>query len=557
MKISGARFVAETLKGYGITHVFYVEAILRRALVEMEALGIERILTHSEKAAAYMADGYARVSRRPGICMAQSVGAANLASGLQDPFPRLSPVIAITGRKPPIAQHRNAYQEILHSKMFEPVTKLTACVETVEQLPHLLRQAFREAVSSAPGPVHLDFLGYEGELTDLSEAPIEVLVEDRFRQYPPFRPEPEPGSVREASEILKAAKRPVIVAGGGAAVSAAGPEVIELAETLCIPVATSLNGKGIIPENHRLAVGVVGSYSQWCANRVVYESDLVLFVGSRTGDQVTNNWTIPGKATKVIQIDVDPTELGRNYPNVVSLAGDAKAILRVMGEYCYMPSPHRTAWSEYAHGLVEQWNAEFFPLRLSDAVPIRVERLCEDLTRTLPPNGILVSDTGYAGIWTGAMVRLHDKGQSYIRAAGSLGWGFPAALGAKCAAPSRPVICFIGDGGFYYHLSELETALRRHINVVVIVNNNSCFRQCLEGINHAYGARAGAKEAMYKFIPTNFFKIAKDFGCEGIRVEEPSHIIPSLKRALTSDRTTVIDVVTDEGCRPPSPWMPE
>jgi acetolactate synthase I/II/III large subunit len=215
--ITGARFLAETFKGYGITHVFFVEAILRRTLVEMEALGIRRVLTHSEKAAAYMADGYARVSRRPGLCMAQSVGAANLASGLQDPYLGLSPVIALTGKKPPSAQHRNAYQEISHSPLFDPVTKYNVSVDTVEQLPHLLRQALREATSGAPGPVHLDVGGgYAGEGIEGGKGDMEVVIEKAFTRYPSSRPVPEKESLQEAAHILEEAERPVIVAGGGA-----------------------------------------------------------------------------------------------------------------------------------------------------------------------------------------------------------------------------------------------------------------------------------------------------------------------------------------------------
>ena len=177
--ISGARFLAETFKGYGMTHVFFVEAMLRRTLIEMEALGLRRILTHSEKAAAYMADGYARVSRRPGLCMAQSVGAANLASGFQDPYLGLSPVVALTGKKPPYAQHRNAYQEIYHGALFDPVTKYNVSVDTPEQLPYLLRQSLREATSGAPGPVHLDVGGgYAGEGIEGATGTCEVVIEE-------------------------------------------------------------------------------------------------------------------------------------------------------------------------------------------------------------------------------------------------------------------------------------------------------------------------------------------------------------------------------------------
>jgi acetolactate synthase-1/2/3 large subunit len=297
--MSGARFIGETLKGYGVTHVFYVEAILRETLVEMETLDKRRVLTHSEKAAAYMADGYARVSHKPGVCMAQSVGAANLASGLQDPYLGLSAVVAFTGWKPPIAQFRNAYQEIQHSQMFQPVTKYSVPVSTVDQLPFVLRQAFRGATSGTPGPVHLDVEGYAGELIEHAEGEFDLVVEDPFTHFPSVRPEPGAEEIERAVLNLRDAKRPVIVAGGGVIASSAGDEVLRLAERISIPVATSLNGKGAIPENHPLSVGVVGSYSRWCANKTVSEADLVIFIGRHTGDQVTKNWTVPRKATPV------------------------------------------------------------------------------------------------------------------------------------------------------------------------------------------------------------------------------------------------------------------
>jgi acetolactate synthase-1/2/3 large subunit len=554
-KISGAIFIAETFKGYGVTHVFFVEAILRRTLVEMEALGIRRILTHSEKAAAYMADGYARMSRRPGICMAQSVGAANLASGLQDPYLGLSPVIALTGKKPPFAQHRNAYQEIPHALMFESVTKYNVSIDTGEQLPYLIRQAFREACSGAPGPVHIDVAGYCGEVIEATEGSYEVMIEQPFTHYPSMRPEPEMSAVQEAVRVLEDAERPVIVAGGGARASSAGPEIVELAEMLSIPLATSLNGKEIVLEHHPLNVGVMGSYSRWCANRVVSEADLVLFIGSHTGDQVTNDWTVPRPGTPVIQIDIDPSELGRSYPNTVPLIGDAKVTMRRMKEFLKNRTTYKS-WAERAQQLVKEWRDEVEPLRHSVATPIRPERLCKEITEALPPDAILVSDTGYAGIWTGTMVYLTRPGQSYIRAAGSLGWSFPASLGAKCGAPNRPVVCFTGDGGFWYHLSELETASRCGIKTVTVVNNNQCLRQCLEGIDRAYGDRSGNKDEMCKFQDVNFARIAQEMGCFGIRVEHPDEISEALRKALVSDLPAVVDVATDVTCKAPSPWTP-
>jgi acetolactate synthase I/II/III large subunit len=288
-KMTGAKFIAETFKGYGLTHVFFVPAVLWGALAEMKKLGIYRIGTHSEKAAAYMADGYARASHRPGVCMAQAVGAANLAAGLQDAYLGLSPVIAITGSRPSVQRYRHSYQEIDHTPLFTPVTKFNASVDTIEQLPFLLRQAFREATSGAPGPVHLDFQGTQGEVIGDRTSDLEVIVENPFTHYPPFRLEPETKLIKEAAKLISNSERPVIVAGGGVTASQAQKELVEFAEKLSIPVSTSLNGKGTILDNNPLAIGVVGSYSRWCANRIVSEADLVIFIGSRTGSQVTND----------------------------------------------------------------------------------------------------------------------------------------------------------------------------------------------------------------------------------------------------------------------------
>ena len=214
-RMTGAKFVAETFKGYGLTHVFYVPSIARRILAELELVGIERIVTHGEKAAAYMADGYARAANGPAVCMAQSVGAANLAAGLQDPFLGLSPVIAITGHRPLSHQYRNSYQEIEHFRPFSSTTKYSVAVDTVEQLPHLLRQAFRESTSGAPGPVHMDFMGIQGEVVENGEADLNVIIEEDFMKRSSLRPEPGPEKIRDTVQALAEARRPVIVAGGG------------------------------------------------------------------------------------------------------------------------------------------------------------------------------------------------------------------------------------------------------------------------------------------------------------------------------------------------------
>jgi acetolactate synthase I/II/III large subunit len=547
--ISGAELIAQTLKGYGITHVFFIDAILRRSLVEMETLGIRRVLAHSEKAAAYMADGYSRVRRGPGICMSQSVGAANLAAGLQDGYLDLSAIIAITGKKEQNFQHKNAYQEVDHEPLFKPVTKFNASVETIEQLPSLLRQAFREATTAAPGPVHLDVPNHMGATAEQWEfRKEEVLIEESYKQFPAQRPQPEKTLVRRAAELLQTAKKPVIVSGGGAIASSAFNQVAELAEKLSAPVVTSLNGKNILPESHPMYMGVVGTYSRQFANQILSEADLVLFIGSRTGDMVTATWNLPVPGTQVIQIDIEAKELGRNFPNIVSLLGDAKVITAEISENLNQNSK-TDKWAVYCQKIKKDWLAEMEILRTSTAAPIHPERLCKELGDVIPENAVLVADTGYSSFWTGIMVYLNHPEQTYIRAAGSLGWALPASLGAKCAAPDRPVICFTGDAGFWYHLSELETAKRCGINTIIIVNNNSGFSQCEPNIKRVYGKTKGNAEEMYKFSDINFSRIAEEMGCAGIRVKRPEDISTAMEKALSSNLPTVIEVITDINCK--------
>ena len=554
-KMTGARFIAETLQGYGVSTVFFMPVFGIRALKEIEELGMRRVMVHGEKPAAYMADGYARIAGHPGICMAQAVGAANLAAGLQDPYLAGSPVIAMTGRRSQAFQQRHAYQEVDHRGPFAAVTKYSNAITHVDQLPLALRQAFREAVSGQPGPVHLDFDGIVGQDILDVEADLEVIVETQFTQIPPFRPEPDAASVAAAARVIGAASKPIIVAGGGVRHSGAGAELVALAEKLSIPVATSLNGKGTIPDDHPLLAGVVGAYSRWCANRAVSEADLVIYVGSSAGGMVTNEWSVPAPGTRTVQIDIDPRELGRSYPVAAALQGDARASLVRLLEASETNSA-RGDWVAHVQEMVAGWRAEVTPLMEADSVPMRTERLCAEYTRHMPSDAILVSDTGHSGIWTGTMIDLKHPGQSYIRCAGSLGWAFPAAMGAKCAAPDRPVICFAGDGAMWYHLTEMETAVRCGINTVTVVNNNHALNQ-EKGINErTYGGQTPGSDDLWIFPESDFAKIAESMGGLGLTVERPGDFAGALEQALASGRPAVIDVKTDIDSITPKAWAP-
>ncbi|MBN1687408.1 MAG: thiamine pyrophosphate-binding protein [Spirochaetales bacterium] len=554
-EMTGARFLAETLKGYGVSHVFFMPYMMPVAMHEFDKIGINRIMAHCEKGAAYMADGYARISRRPGVAMCQSVGAMNLAAGLQDAYLGCSPVIAITGREIEAHLHRWAYQEVDHIDPFNAVTKFNATVTQLENFPRYLRHAFRAATSGTPAPVHLDTINLGGETISRATADLEIVVEEQYSGIPPYRPTPEISYIREAIRLLTKARRPVIVAGGGVTVSGAGAELVELAEKLNVPVATSLNAKETFPAFHRLNVGCCGHYSRSCANKTVAGADLVFFIGSHTGGQVTFFWQIPRQGTRAIQLDINAEEIGRSYPAAVGLQGDAKATLRMMiDEAKAVTGGEHEQWAKQAQQFVTEWREGMAPHADSDRLPMRPERLCKELTNILPDDAVLVSDTGHSGIWTATMVDLKSPHQSYIRCAGSLGWGIPAAIGAKCAVPDRPVICFCGDGGIWYHLTELDTALRCGVNTVTVVNNNHSLNQEQGGVERAFGGRDKKSDSLWMLRDVDFAKIAESMGCFGIRVSKPAELTGALDQALSAGKPAVIDVVTDiEGIAPP-PW---
>jgi acetolactate synthase-1/2/3 large subunit len=403
--------------------------------------------------------------------------------------------------------------------------------------------------------VHLRIQSHLGQMTE-AEAELDELFETRYAQAPAFRPPAEEADLQEAIKALLGAARPIIVAGGGVMKSGAQAELKAFAEALGIPVATALNSKAALIDTHPLNVGVPGAYSRDCANKAIHEADLVFYIGSHTGGQVTNNWMFPKAGTPVIQLDIDPQELGRNYPNRVSILGDAKAALaRLRALVPDGKSKDYRGWAARAQELVREWRAEHEPKASSDAAPIRPERVCREISRVLPDNGVVVSDTGHAGIWTSRYIELRSPNQRYFRTAGSLGWGFPAAMGVKCALPDRPVVCFTGDGGFYYHIGELETAKRHGINPVIVVNNNSSLNQEIRLNDVAYGGKQrGRSEEMWRFPELDFARIAESFGCGGIRVEKPGELAGAIESAIAMKRPVVVDVKTDLYGIADHPW---
>jgi acetolactate synthase-1/2/3 large subunit len=294
-------------------------------------------------------------------------------------------------------------------------------------------------------------------------------------------------------------------------------------------------------------VGVVGSYSRECANRTVNRADLVCFIGTETGGMTTHFWAVPQIGMPAIQIDIEPQSLGRNYPLVASVLGDARSVLvRMLGQIDKSSAAKRAPWIKELSDLRADWYTRHKPMLESDAVPIHPARICGELTKHVPDDAIVVVDTGHAGMWMGGMYDSRTPAQSYMRSAGHLGWAFPAGIGAKAACPDRPVVVFTGDAGFWYHIAEVETAVRWNLASVTVVNNNGGGNQSKRGFDRAYGGEQTTKaRELWTYNPMNFAALAENMGALGIRVERATDFAPALAEALASKRTAVVDVATD------------
>ena len=290
--------------------------------------------------------------------------------------------------------YRNAYQEVPHDPLYASVTKWQGRIDVLEQIPHVMRQAFREATTGTPRPVHIDMAGYTGDAVTAEEGSFDVIADETHIRFPAFRPAPDPVAVQKAVAAIKNSTRPVIVADRGAEICGAGEAVARLAERIQAPVVATLDAKAIMVDDQPLFSGTLGTYGRSCANHVVAEADLVILAGSNTSDQTTANWRIPKEGTAIIHIDLDPVEIGRNYTRVVGIHSDVRAALEAL-VVAASPAKHDD-WLAQSRKHVEAWRKDAEPSRASDSAPTRPERLCKELTECLPQDAILIADTGYA-----------------------------------------------------------------------------------------------------------------------------------------------------------------
>ncbi|MCP5025464.1 MAG: thiamine pyrophosphate-binding protein [Actinomycetia bacterium] len=547
---AGHQLLADTFRRAELGAVFFVPTFLYPTLVELADDPIKRVLCHSEKAAAYMADGYAQASCSPGVVITQGgPGATNVLAGLADAWESHTPVFCITPVIPDIRYHGNSYQEVYAD--FGKVTKYDAEVRTLSRLPEFLGKAYRAASTGAPRPVHLYI---DGSLEAKSFAFDESYLDDRYFHYPAFRPQAEQSDVEKAIAALQGAERPALVAGRGTIASSAWDELTRFAEIFDIATTTSLGGKGSIDESHPLSMGVQGSYRRAAANDIIDDADLVVYAGSHVGGATTLLKTTPTPGTPIIHIDIDPGQVGSNYPNTLPLVGDVRTVL----EQFIKAADGRSGtshpdWISACRARVDEWRASEQAHVTAASAPIRPERLAVDLVGALPDDAMIVADTGYAAAWSGAFMDL-PSGRNFLACEGSLGWAFPAAIGAKCAVPDRPVVAWCGDGGFWPHIGELETAVRNEINTVTVVLNNHALAFDTH-LLQAFWSASHDVDMLSEFRELDLSRIATDMGAFGIRVTDPADIGGAVEAALDADAPAVVEVIIDHGAVAPVAFM--
>jgi acetolactate synthase-1/2/3 large subunit len=539
VKLSGAEAIAQTMKESGVEYFFYVMGGMM-IYTQIENAGVKTVLCRNEKSATNMADGYARVTKKPTVCYSQhGAAAAILASMLYEPMYAHSPVIALTGSYPTLKKDAWSYQECYEMKYFEQTCKFNADVTDVSRLGEYMRTAIQVAVSGCPGPTHISM---HTDMADTIVQMPEIYGNEMFSKIPPFRPRAETERVVDAVKLLVKARNRVIICGSGVHLSGAYDEVRALAELLMIPVVTNPNGKGCFPEEHPLYMGVMGTYGRSITNDIVREADLIFLLGTRAGRMQMEEFTSPPPGTlKIIHLDIEPVAIGRNYKPDVALIGDAKATLQELLAALKTLIVKPRAKGEQLEELfkrVKEYESSVTQLN-SDAVPIKPQRLIKEISKFLRPGDIVVSDTGNMLSWTIRFLKLKETGNVFLPAGGTLGSSFALAIGASFAVKKdQRVIHMTGDGGMGYNLMDLETARRyndQRAPMVTIVNNNSVL-----------GSEA------FPFTELNYAKIAEGFGCYGIRVERPGEIGEALKMALNSGKPAIVDVVTDKTARAPA-----
>ena len=567
----GGALLAALLAEHGVRHVFGVPGGQTLALYDgiADVDGLAHVQVRDERSAAYAADAYARVTGRAGVCDATvGPGAAKLPSGLAEALGASVPVLALVSDLPArLAPHRYrgaASQALDQAALLAPVTKWQAAVPDVGTLPALVRQAFREATTGRPGPVAL-FLPQDvldgpapagtdaggGAAGGSGGSPPRAGTDggriSRFGRFPAFRPVPEPGDVGAAAAVLRAAQRPFILAGGGVLHSAAGSDVVALAERLSAAVGTTLSGKGAIAEDHPLAVGVTGSMGTAAAAAAMAEADVVLLAGAKASGGATFSWTLPRPDQRVVQVDVDPAELGRAFGWALPVLADARQGVRALraalepGDEPPGPEPDRAPWGARLRELAAAWRAGRDAERASDAVPIAPQRVLAEIEAALGGRDILICDASLASGWGGAYLEQRRAGRRVLapRGQAGLGYALPAAIGVSHAGHRAVVLT--GDGALGYAMGELATVTEQALPVTVVVLNNRSWGWIRWYQRITFGRGWEGED----FGDVAFADVARGFGLAAQRVTEPGRLGAALRAALAAPGPALVDVVTE------------
>jgi acetolactate synthase-1/2/3 large subunit len=548
--VRGSDIIVEMLLRYDVKHIFGVSGDTSVQLYQSlsdHRDEITHILCRDERSASFAADAYARLTFKPGVCECPSgAGALYAVPGVAEANASSVPIIALTSGIDLASEGKGTITELDHHVLYQSITKWSHFIKRYDKIPGTMRRAFRIATTGRPGAVHIAF-PQEVLNADVPRDETDLYAEANCTAYPSYRQRAERPELEKAIGLLMAAERPVIVAGGGVTNARASEQLVQLAELLSIPVGTTITGKGAIPENHPLAIGVVGDngYREY-ANDLVARADLIFYIGCKTGSVTTIRWTLPDPRHSpiVIHLDIDPQLIGNNYPTAVGLVGDAQLILADLVALTkpMAPAPRPEAAQEIARHRAAWW-AEAADKMTSDQMPMKPHRIMAALSRVLPDDAVVVADAGTPTPYMCAYYDVNRSGRHVIipRAYGGLGYAIPATIGAAYARPGKVVVGLSGDGSFAMSAGELETLARLNLPVVIVNFNNSCFGwikaiQSIQGSGEYFGV---------DFSTIDHAAVARAFGMQGLRVERAADLEETLEAAIASGRPTLIDVPSE------------
>lgn len=554
--MQGSEIVVRMLEKYGVKHLFGLPGDTGITLYDSlsRAKGLSHILCRDERHVGYMADAYARVSDKPGVCEVPSGGGVTyVLPAVAEADGSSVPMVCLSSDVPFSSDEKSALTAIDQKTLFTPITRFSHRIVSPDAIPFMMRKAFRMATSGSTGPAHLALPEnvLSGQI-DARAVEHDIYAEEVCQNYPSLRSRPDSLWVDQAAKLLIAAQRPVIIAGGGVLLSRAWEEARQLAEHLSIPVVTTINGKGSIAEVLPLAMGVMGTNgAKLSTNQVISEADVILAIGTRLNSSITMSPSLISKEAKIIQIDVNPAQLGNNFRIEVPLPGDARLALQDLMTAILERHPAPLPMSDWVLACRARVDEEFAALEKSlagaaGAGPMHPARVVKVLEKLLPLDSVLVSDAGYSTPYLSAYYRIKKAGRCFVdpRAHGSLGYALPAAIGAKLARPQSTVVGLFGDGSLGMSIGELETVTRLKLPIIYLHFNNNCFGW-IQNLQKIY---CDNNYFSTSFDPSvDYVKIAAAYGLNGLRADSEESLAEALKTGLTSERATFIEIMIPSG----------